>query len=148
MPWTRVKKTPLSMGFPRQGYWNGVAISFSRGSSWPRELNPTLLHWQADSLPPSHLRSPQIRCCVLLIHWHFFSHNPQPRGPQVTTLQLATLRQPISLTKPGFLSIHSHLLFPPQSCLPNSQSQPRRTNLEGETPISWSSQNSLSKLDF
>ena len=33
-----------------------VAISSSRGSSRPRDLsNPCLLHWQADSLPLSHL---------------------------------------------------------------------------------------------
>ena len=43
-----------------------VAISSSRGSSWPRDLNPCLLcllHWQADSLPLSHLG----RCPCLLV---------------------------------------------------------------------------------
>ena len=38
-----------------------VAISSSRGSSPPRDSNPVLLcllHWQADSLPLSHLGSP------------------------------------------------------------------------------------------
>ena len=35
-----------------------VAISFSRGSSWPKDLNPRLLNWQVDSLPLSHLGSP------------------------------------------------------------------------------------------
>ena len=38
-----------------------VAISISRGSSWPRESNPNflhLLHWQGDPLPLHHLRSP------------------------------------------------------------------------------------------
>ena len=29
-------QAPLSMAFSRQKYWGGVAISFSRGSSWPR----------------------------------------------------------------------------------------------------------------
>ena len=33
-----------------------VAISSSRGFSWPRDQS--LLHWQADSLPLSHLGSP------------------------------------------------------------------------------------------
>ena len=28
-----IHQAPLSMGFPRQEYWNGFAISFSRGSS-------------------------------------------------------------------------------------------------------------------
>ena len=38
-----------------------VVISYSRGSSQPRDGNPhllCLLHWQADSLPLSHLGSP------------------------------------------------------------------------------------------
>ena len=35
-PWTVAHQTPWSMGFPRQDYeW--AAISFSRGSSWPRD---------------------------------------------------------------------------------------------------------------
>ena len=33
VPW----QAPLSMGFPRQEYLQWVAISFSRGSSWPRD---------------------------------------------------------------------------------------------------------------
>ena len=37
-----------------------IAISFSRGSSQPRDQTriSCLLHWQVDSLPLSHLRSP------------------------------------------------------------------------------------------
>ena len=37
-----------------------VAISFSRGSFWPRDRTRILhlLHWQTDSLPLSHLGSP------------------------------------------------------------------------------------------
>ena len=35
-PWTVTCQAPLSMGFPRQEYW--VAISYSRGSSQPRNL--------------------------------------------------------------------------------------------------------------
>ena len=31
-PWTVALQAPLSMGFPRQEYWSGFAISF-RGSS-------------------------------------------------------------------------------------------------------------------
>ena len=36
-PWTVAHQASLSMGFPRQEYWSWVAISFSRGSSWPRD---------------------------------------------------------------------------------------------------------------
>ena len=32
-PWTVACQVPLSMGFHRHKYWNGVAISFSRGPS-------------------------------------------------------------------------------------------------------------------
>ena len=35
-PWTVACQDPLSMGFSRQEYWSG-AISFSRGSSQPRD---------------------------------------------------------------------------------------------------------------
>ena len=36
-PLTVVHQAPLSMGFSRQEYWSGVAISFSRGSCWSRD---------------------------------------------------------------------------------------------------------------
>ena len=39
-----------------------VAISSSKGSSQPREC---LLHWQADSLPLSHLQNPE-NCMAFL----------------------------------------------------------------------------------
>ena len=35
-PWTIAYQAPPSMGFSRQECWSGLAISFSRGSSWPR----------------------------------------------------------------------------------------------------------------
>ena len=36
-PWTITYQAPPSMGFSRQEYWRGLPISFSRGSSWPRD---------------------------------------------------------------------------------------------------------------
>ena len=55
-PWTVAHQAPLSMGFSRILEW--VAMSSSRGSSWPRDWtqgsNPvslSLQHWQAGSLP-------------------------------------------------------------------------------------------------
>ena len=36
-PWTIARQAPLSMGFPRQEYWNGLLFPFSQGSSWPRK---------------------------------------------------------------------------------------------------------------
>ena len=55
-PWTVAHQAPLSMGFPRQGYWSGFPFS-------PRDLpdpgiKPTSPAWQVDSLPLSHQGSP------------------------------------------------------------------------------------------
>ena len=36
-PWTEAHRAPLSLGFSRQEYWSGLAISFSRGTSRPRD---------------------------------------------------------------------------------------------------------------
>ena len=49
-PWTVARKIPLSMGFPRQGYWNGLPFPS------PEHLpDPGIEPWspalQADSLP-------------------------------------------------------------------------------------------------
>ena len=36
-PWTVTHQAPPSVGFPRQEYWSGFAISFSGGCSPPRD---------------------------------------------------------------------------------------------------------------
>ena len=36
-PWTVAHRAPLSVGFPRQEFWECVVISFSRGSFRPRD---------------------------------------------------------------------------------------------------------------
>ena len=51
-PWTTPCQAPLSVGFSRQEYWSGLPLP-SPGQG----LSPCLLHWQADSLPLSHLGS-------------------------------------------------------------------------------------------
>ena len=43
-PQTVARQALLSMGFSRQEYWSGIAIPFSRRSSWPRDGTPGLLH--------------------------------------------------------------------------------------------------------
>ena len=54
-------QAPLSMGFPRQEYWNGLPFPSPGDLLDPGiELRPHLLHLQADSIPLSHLRSPII----------------------------------------------------------------------------------------
>ena len=58
--WTRARQAPLSMGISRQEYWRGL-LALLRGI-WPTQGSnphlPCLLHWQANSLPLSHLGSP------------------------------------------------------------------------------------------
>ena len=46
----------LSMGFSRQEHWSGLHTLF-QGIFPTQGLNPHLLHWQAVSLPLSHLGS-------------------------------------------------------------------------------------------
>ena len=55
-PWAVTLQVPVSMGFFRQKYWNGAPFP-SPGSFLTQRLNLCLLHWQADSLPLSHLES-------------------------------------------------------------------------------------------
>ena len=53
-PWSAACQAPLSMGFFQARILEWVTISYSRGSSRPRDRICTflhLLHWQVDSLP-------------------------------------------------------------------------------------------------
>ena len=55
-PWTVALQAPLSVEFSRQEYWSG--LSFPLPGDLPNQgSNPSLLHWQADSLPLSLLGS-------------------------------------------------------------------------------------------
>ena len=57
--WTIAHQPPLSMGFLRQAYWSGLPFP-TPGDLPDPETEPAslhLLHWQADSLPLSHLGS-------------------------------------------------------------------------------------------
>ena len=52
-PWTAAWQVPLSMGSPRQEYWNGLPFP-SPGDLPNPEIAPTSPAWQADSLPQNH----------------------------------------------------------------------------------------------
>ena len=58
-PWTVAHQVPLSMGFPRQEYWNGLTFP-SPGNLPDPGIKPGSLAWQVDSLPLSHLGGPSI----------------------------------------------------------------------------------------
>ena len=57
-PRTAAHHASLSMEFSRQDYWCGLPLP-SQGIFLTQGSNPGLLHWQADSLPLNHQRSPQ-----------------------------------------------------------------------------------------
>ena len=55
-PWTLTHQAPLSIGVPRQEYWNG--LPFPLQEIFPIQgSNPSLLHWHMGSFPLSHLGS-------------------------------------------------------------------------------------------
>ena len=47
-PWTVAHQTPLSKGFSRQEYWNGLPFLFSGDFPDPG-IELTFLHWQVGS---------------------------------------------------------------------------------------------------
>ena len=59
-PWTYSLPGSSVHGILQAIILGWVVISFSRGSSPPRDPNPSLLYWQADYLPPRHLGSHRI----------------------------------------------------------------------------------------
>ena len=70
-PWT-VAPPALCHGISLERILECVAISFSKGSFWPRS-NPCTLHWQVDSLPLNHLGSLLIIYMFAVIY--FSGHN-------------------------------------------------------------------------
>ena len=77
-PWTVAYQAPLSTGIFQARVLEWVAISSSRGSSQPRDQsNPPLLcllHFQTDSLPLCHLRSPLCLCIYIDIYKYIHTH--------------------------------------------------------------------------
>ena len=57
--WSIAHQAPLSMGFSRQEYWSGLPFP-PPGDLPDPGIKPCLVHWQADSLPLSHQRSPEL----------------------------------------------------------------------------------------
>ena len=73
--WTVAYQAPLYMGFSRQEYWSG--LSFPPPGDLPNsgiELHIlSLLYWQADSLPLSHLGSPKY--LIQGVYYHILYKN-------------------------------------------------------------------------
>ena len=75
--WTVACQIPMSMGFLRQGHWNGLPFP-APGDLLDLGLNPRLLHllqWQADSLPLSHQHK---ATPVIKSRTYIHTHTPIP----------------------------------------------------------------------
>ena len=62
-PGTVAREAPLSMGFSRQGCWSGLPCPSPGDLPHPGN-EPRLLHWQADSLPLSHILHLIVCLCI------------------------------------------------------------------------------------
>ena len=58
-PWTIAHQAPLSMGFSRQEHGSGLPFPSPEDLPNPG-IEPASPAWQVDSLPLSHLESPQV----------------------------------------------------------------------------------------
>ena len=70
-PWIVACQSPLSMGFPRQGYWSGLPFP-PPGIFWFQRSNPCLLLGR--SLLMSHLASPCIKNNVHVSEFRVQTH--------------------------------------------------------------------------
>ena len=84
---TVAPQAPLSVGFSRQEYWSGCHFLL-QGIFSTEGSNPGLLHWQADSLPLSPLRSlsprrwnPSLWHCSWILYQ--LSHKGSPRNEEI-----------------------------------------------------------------
>ena len=61
VPLDSTNQAPLSMGFPRQGYWSGLPFPTPGDLPDPRiePVSPASPVWHVDSLPLSYLGSPK-----------------------------------------------------------------------------------------
>ena len=62
IPWTVAYKALLSMGLPWQEYWTELQLFLLQSIFLTQGSNPSLLHWQADSLLLNHLEYYRYNC--------------------------------------------------------------------------------------
>ena len=83
-PRTVAHQAPLSMGFSRQEYWNGPPCpppgDLPHPGTEPTSLH--LLHCQEDSLPLSHLGSPEFVLCSKPNLWYAMCEHTDPSVPK------------------------------------------------------------------
>ena len=75
-PWTAARRAPLSVGFSRQEYWNGLPCPPPGDLPNPRIKPVSLLsnlHWQAGALPLAPPEKPTGKLMVERNIWELFS---------------------------------------------------------------------------
>ena len=101
-PWSTAREAPLSMGFSRQEL-ERVAISFSWGSSWPRDHThisyvscigrQVLYHWATSvEITTDNFKQGQmcwLWCCWYCLLWTTHTHTLSHTGSQHSTIFLA-----------------------------------------------------------
>ena len=112
-PWTIARQASLSLGFPRQEYWNGLPFLFQGVFLFPRDLpdsevEPVSLVWQAGSLLLSHLGSLWIKETIGKTRCRFslqLSHGSATATPFFKLL----LKNIIEITHDSFLVLFLYL---------------------------------------
>ena len=106
-PWTVVCQTNLSMGFPRQEYWSGLAFHSPRDlpNPWIKPGSPALQTGAVPSEPPGKLLLPD---CLFLLCFQQFDFNMSEWG-FLWTLKIYNI---VSFTKFGKFWPFSFFFFP------------------------------------
>ena len=128
-------QAPLSTGFPRQEYWNGLPFP-SPGDLPDPGIEPTSPAWLVDSLPLSHLGSP----AFLFLDYQFIIKGHS----SVTARWKRYIRQGIWKGEQSFHALSTYHSAPIAKCLPaqnlNSFCWRVLIELNLELPFSSSSQ--------
>ena len=70
-PWTVAHQAPLSVGFSRQEYWNGLPLSLLLQVTFPTQGSNLhllcLLHWQVGSLPLGTPRKSSVQQSTVIL---------------------------------------------------------------------------------
>ena len=129
----------LSMGCPRQEYQSGLPCP-SPGDLPYQGLSLHILHWQAGSVPQSHLGALYIHCAVLCCAWSL-----SPVWLFAAPRTVASRR----LCPWGFSrqEYWSGLPFPPPANLPNPGIEPRSLTLQAACLTIWATRETLYVLE-
>ena len=105
-PWTAARQASQSLEFSRQGYWSGLPMPSSRGSSWPRGQTQ-VSHIAGRFLLPEPPGRPISLIMNLIksviLHYPICQHIKHRRLPQLIKVQLARYKLPWQIWKIGYI---------------------------------------------